>query len=97
LELYGKYPEFTEVDVTLKKLVETGIDEAIDKIRRYAGLSRREMYASDRWKHKAVKICLVVLEASKWVRRSKNTRYTGGDEIMRFYQNQGLNFIWNKV
>jgi len=31
LELYGKYPEFTEVDVTLKKLVETGIDEAIDK------------------------------------------------------------------
>jgi aminopeptidase N len=31
LELYGKYPEFTEVDMTLKKLVETGIDEAIDK------------------------------------------------------------------
>jgi ribosomal protein L12E/L44/L45/RPP1/RPP2 len=31
LELYGKYPEFTEVDVTLKRLVETGIDEAIDK------------------------------------------------------------------
>ncbi|GBU23608.1 hypothetical protein R83H12_00224 [Fibrobacteria bacterium R8-3-H12] len=31
LELYGKYPEFTEVDMTLKKLVDTGIDEAIDK------------------------------------------------------------------
>jgi hypothetical protein len=31
LELYGKYPEFTEVDMTLKKLVETGIDEAIEK------------------------------------------------------------------
>jgi len=31
LELYGKYPEFTEVDMTLKKLVYTGIDEAIDK------------------------------------------------------------------
>jgi len=67
LELYGKYPEFTEVDVTLKKLVETGIDEAIakaveedmsrtakamkaggeaiDKIMRYTGLSRRKIMA----------------------------------------------------
>ena len=30
LELYGKYPEFVEVDMTLKQLVDTGIDEAID-------------------------------------------------------------------
>jgi len=71
LELYGKYPEFTEVDMTLKKLVYTGIDEAIDKaeaktekrvisrtakamksggeaidkIMRYTGLSRREIMA----------------------------------------------------
>jgi len=75
LELYGKYPEFTEVDMTLKKLVDTGIDEAIakaevkaekrglsqglsrtakamkvsgeaiDKIIRYTGLSRREIMA----------------------------------------------------
>ncbi|GBU25839.1 hypothetical protein R83H12_02498 [Fibrobacteria bacterium R8-3-H12] len=67
LELYGKYPEFTEVDMTLKQLVDTGIDEAIakaekkslsrtakamkaggeaiEKIRRYTGLSRREIMA----------------------------------------------------
>jgi len=67
MELYGKYSEFTEVDMTLKKLVETGIDEieikaekrglsrtakamkaggeAIEKIRRYTGLSRREIMA----------------------------------------------------
>jgi predicted transposase/invertase (TIGR01784 family) len=67
MELYGEYPEFTEVDMTLKKLVETGIDEAIakaekkslsrtakamksggeamDKIMRYTGLSRREIMA----------------------------------------------------
>jgi hypothetical protein len=31
LELYGKYREFVEVDMTLKQLVYTGIDEAIDK------------------------------------------------------------------
>ena len=31
LELYGDYPEFVEVDMTLKQLVDTGIDEAIDK------------------------------------------------------------------
>jgi len=31
LELYGEYPEFVEVDMTLKQLVDTGIDEAIDK------------------------------------------------------------------
>ncbi len=71
LELYGKYKEFTEVDMTLKQLVDTGIDEAIEKaevktekrvisrtakamkaggeaiekIRRYTGLSRREIMA----------------------------------------------------
>jgi len=71
LELYGKYPEFMEVDMTLKELVDTGIDEAIDKaerrslkqgiiqtaeamkkggeaidkIMRYTGLSRREIMA----------------------------------------------------
>jgi len=75
LELYGKYPEFVEVDMTLKQLVDTGIDEAIekaeakaekrglskglsrtakamkvsgeamDKIMRYTGLSRREIMA----------------------------------------------------
>jgi hypothetical protein len=31
LELYGKYKEFVEVDMTLKQLVDTGIDEAIEK------------------------------------------------------------------
>jgi len=31
LELYGGYQEFVEVDMTLKQLVDTGIDEAIDK------------------------------------------------------------------
>jgi hypothetical protein len=31
LELYGQYPEFKEVDVTLKKLAETDINEVIDK------------------------------------------------------------------
>jgi hypothetical protein len=31
LELYGQYPEFTEVDVTLKKFAETDINEIIDK------------------------------------------------------------------
>ncbi len=31
LELYGEYREFVEVDMTLKQLVYTGIDEAIDK------------------------------------------------------------------
>jgi len=78
LELYGEYPEFVEVDMTLKQLVDTGIDEAIDKavakaeakaaktekrvinrtakamkaggeamdkIMRYTGLSRREIMA----------------------------------------------------
>ncbi|MDR2554475.1 MAG: hypothetical protein LBC64_03510 [Fibromonadaceae bacterium] len=67
LELYGKYPEFVEVDMTLKQLVHTGIDEAIakaekkcinrtakamkaggeaiDKIKRYTGLSRHEIMA----------------------------------------------------
>jgi hypothetical protein len=71
LELYGEYPEFVEVDMTLKQLVYTGIDEAIDKavakaeakalsrtakamkaggeamdkIMRYTGLSRREIMA----------------------------------------------------
>ena len=77
LELYGKYREFVEVDMTLKQLVDTGIDEAIDKavaktaaraakaekrlsrtakamkaggeamdkIMRYTGLSRREIMA----------------------------------------------------
>ncbi len=65
LELYGKYEEFVEVDMTLKQLVDTGIDEAmakvakteksrtakamkaggeaVDKIMRYTGLSRREI------------------------------------------------------
>jgi len=71
MELYGKYPEFTEVDMTLKELADTDIDEAIDKavakaerrgltqtakamkkggeaidkIMRYTGLSRREIMA----------------------------------------------------
>jgi hypothetical protein len=45
LELYGKYREFVEVDMTLKQLVYTGIDEAMDKIMRYIGLSRREIMA----------------------------------------------------
>jgi hypothetical protein len=31
MELYGEYPEFTEVDMTLKKLAETGIDKAVAK------------------------------------------------------------------
>ena len=31
MELYGKYPEFREVDMTLKDLADTDIDEAIDK------------------------------------------------------------------
>jgi len=30
-ELYGNYPEFKEVDMTLKDLADTDIDEAIDK------------------------------------------------------------------
>ena len=40
----------------------------------YESKKRKKAYASDRWEHKAVKICFVVLEASKWNRRrSKNT------------------------
>ena len=31
MELYGNYPEFREVDMTLKDLADTDIDEAIDK------------------------------------------------------------------
>ncbi|MDR1812660.1 MAG: hypothetical protein LBQ87_07525, partial [Candidatus Fibromonas sp.] len=31
MELYGQYPEFKEVDMTLKDLADTDIDEAIDK------------------------------------------------------------------
>ena len=31
MELYGQYPEFREVDMTLKDLADTDIDEAIDK------------------------------------------------------------------
>jgi len=70
-ELYGNYPEFKEVDMTLKDLADTDIDEAIakaerrslkqgisqtakamkrggeaiEKIMRYSGLSRREIAA----------------------------------------------------
>ena len=71
MELYGQYPEFKEVDMTLKDLADTDIDEAIDKaenrgerrslsrtakamkkggeaidkIMRYTGLSRRQIAA----------------------------------------------------
>jgi predicted transposase/invertase (TIGR01784 family) len=75
MELYGQYPEFKEVDMTLKDLADTDMDEAIDKaesrgisqginqslsrtakamkkggeaidkIMRYTGLSRREIAA----------------------------------------------------
>jgi hypothetical protein len=31
MELYGNYPEFREVDMTLKDLADTDMDEAIDK------------------------------------------------------------------
>jgi len=34
MELYGNYPEFREVDMTLKDLADTDIDEAIDKAER---------------------------------------------------------------
>jgi hypothetical protein len=34
MELYGNYPEFKEVDMTLKDLADTDIDEAIDKAER---------------------------------------------------------------
>jgi len=34
MELYGQYPEFREVDMTLKDLADTDIDEAIDKAER---------------------------------------------------------------
>jgi hypothetical protein len=34
MELYGHYPEFREVDMTLKDLADTDIDEAIDKAER---------------------------------------------------------------
>ena len=34
MELYGQYPEFKEVDMTLKDLADTDIDEAIDKAER---------------------------------------------------------------
>ena len=49
--LYGQYPEFAEVYMTLKKLVEIGISEAVAKAdsrslslaKGYAGPLRREI------------------------------------------------------
>jgi len=48
----------------------------------YESKKRKVAYASDRWEHKVVKSCPVVLKAPKWVRRSKNIGYTGGNEII---------------
>ena len=48
----------------------------------YESKKKKNAYASDRWKHKAVKICFVVLEAPKRVKRGKNTGYAGGNEII---------------
>jgi Ni,Fe-hydrogenase I cytochrome b subunit len=48
----------------------------------YENKKKKNAYASNRWKHKTVKSCLVVLKASIRLRRSKNTGYTGGNEII---------------
>jgi len=48
----------------------------------YESKKSKKAYASNRWEHKAVKICFVVLEASKRVKRGKNTGYAGGNEII---------------
>jgi len=48
----------------------------------YENQKKRKAYASDRWEHKVVKSCLVAIKAPKRVKRSKNTGYTGGNEVI---------------
>jgi len=49
----------------------------------YESKKSKKAYASDRWKHKVVKIRFVALKASIWDRRrSKNIGYAGGNEII---------------
>jgi len=85
-ELYGKHKEFVEVDMTLKKLVETGIDEAIDKavakaeanmkklveVDVYKAVAKAEVKAEKRGKSQTAKAMKAGGEAIDKIRR-----YTG--------------------
>jgi len=47
----------------------------------YESKKRENAYASDRWKHKTVKICFVVFEAPEW-HTYGYSRYASGNEII---------------
>jgi len=75
LELYGEYPEFVEVDMTLKQLVYTGIDEAIDK-----AVAKAEAKAEAR-------VAKAEAKAEKVISRTAKAMKAGGeamDKIMRY-------------
>ncbi len=78
LELYGNYREFVEVDMTLKQLVYTGIDEAIDK-----AVAKAEAKAEARVAKAEAKAAI----AEKRISRTAKAMKAGGeamDKIMRY-------------
>jgi hypothetical protein len=85
LELYGKYPEFTEVDMTLKKLVETGIDEAIDK-----AVAKAEVKA-EKAEAKAERAeAKIAMTESRSLKRFAKAMKAGGEAIDKIMRYTGL-------
>jgi ribosomal protein L12E/L44/L45/RPP1/RPP2 len=89
MELYGKYPEFTEVDMTLKKLVETGIDEAIDKAIDKA-VAKAEVKA-EKAEAKAERAeAKIAMTESRSLKRFAKAMKAGGEAIDKIMRYTGL-------
>ena len=81
LELYGEYPEFVEVDMTLKQLVDTGIDEAIDK-----AVAKVEAKADARVAKAEAKAAI----AEKRISRTAKAMKAGGEAMSKIMRYTGL-------
>jgi len=83
LELYGNYPEFVEVDMTLKQLVDTGIDEAIDKAVAKAE-ARVEAKAEARVAKAEAKLAKAESRSQKQFAKAMKAGGEAMDKIMRY-------------
>ena len=84
VELYGEYSEFVEVDMTLKQLVDTGIDEAIDK-----AVAKAEAKAA-RTEAKLAKAEAKAATAEKRLSRTAKAMKAGGEAMNKIMRYTGL-------
>jgi len=86
LELYGEYPEFVEVDMTLKQLVDTGIDEAIDK-----AVDKAVAKAVTKAEAKAeARVAKAEAKAEKVISRTAKAMKAGGEAMSKIMRYTGL-------